>query len=268
MIITCTMSWWASSGGQVWSVIDSQADDVITAELGFIGFPSEVHHHRLQCWVWILESWYWRVYPPLTSWIVHQMGPVGVTLTNVQDALYEEPTQWQEDLGLPNRESPTTFCDWMPHASGELIVSTDYCLLLSCTQENYEVMKRAFVFRTSLVPYSYSSARTAYDEGTELDNYLQCRFNGRDSLIGLSLLRPMYYEFPESPQAYTFDKQVSVVMFDHWILFKDVVHELFCNNVYDIVIVAVFLWSRHPRCSHHYPYGWYNQAGQQDCLDS
>ena len=63
--------------------------------------------------------------------------------------------------------------------------------------------------RASLVPYSYSNARTAYDEGTimywcTVDGAIHCYH-----LTGLSLLRPMYYEFPESPEAYTFDKQVS-----------------------------------------------------------
>lgn len=32
------------------------------------------------------------------------------------------------------------------------------------------------------------------------------------ALTGLSLLRPMYYEFPESPEAYTFDKQVVIIL--------------------------------------------------------
>ena len=32
-------------------------------------------------------------------------------------------------------------------------------------QENYEVMKKFIVLRSSLIPYSYSNAREAYDEG-------------------------------------------------------------------------------------------------------
>ena len=45
------------------------------------------------------------------------------------------------------------------------------------------------VLRAALVPYTYTNARMAYDEG-------------------LSLLRSMYYEFPEEDNAYMFDKQV------------------------------------------------------------
>ena len=33
-------------------------------------------------------------------------------------------------------------------------------------QENYKIMKQFIVLRSSLIPYSYSNARTAYDEGT------------------------------------------------------------------------------------------------------
>ena len=69
-------------------------------------------------------------------------------------------------------------------------------------------MRKFIILRASLVPYSYSNARTAYDEGIILpmysDGVIHCSL-----LTGLSLLRPMYYEFPESPEAYTFDKQVS-----------------------------------------------------------
>lgn len=49
-------------------------------------------------------------------------------------------------------------------------------------------MRQFFVLRAALVPYIYSSARTAYDEG-------------------LSLLRPLYYLLPESPEAYAYDLQ-------------------------------------------------------------
>ena len=58
-------------------------------------------------------------------------------------------------------------------------------------QENYEIMRRSMVLRAALVPYIYTHAREAYDEG-------------------LSLLRPMYYEFPEEDNAYIFDKQVGL----------------------------------------------------------
>ena len=49
-------------------------------------------------------------------------------------------------------------------------------------------MRKFFILRAALVPYIYSSARQAYDEG-------------------LSLLRPLYYLFPEAEEAYTHDLQ-------------------------------------------------------------
>ena len=52
-------------------------------------------------------------------------------------------------------------------------------------------MRRSMVLRAALVPYIYTNARVAYEDG-------------------LSLLRAMYYEFPEEDNAYKFDKQVSL----------------------------------------------------------
>ncbi len=66
---------------------------------------------------------------------------------------------------------------------------TRSCDSVSIIQENYEIMRDFIILRASLVPYIYSNARTAYDEG-------------------ISLLRPMYYDFPEKDNAYTYDKQV------------------------------------------------------------
>lgn len=49
-------------------------------------------------------------------------------------------------------------------------------------------MRSFLILRASLVPYIYSNARVAHDEG-------------------LSLLRPLYYYYPEAPEAYTFDHE-------------------------------------------------------------
>lgn len=54
--------------------------------------------------------------------------------------------------------------------------------------ENYEIMRSAIRTRAALIPYIYSNSRYAYDHG-------------------LSLLRPMYYDSPDSEQAYQFDHQ-------------------------------------------------------------
>lgn len=71
-------------------------------------------------------------------------------------------------------------------------------------------MKAAILLRHSLIPYIYSAARTAYTEGL-----LKSSFTKNSKLcvlhafnIGLSLIRPMYYEFPENEEAYSFRTQV------------------------------------------------------------
>ena len=48
---------------------------------------------------------------------------------------------------------------------------------------NFEAMKKAMLLRYSLIPYIYANARFAYDSG-------------------ISLIRPMYYEYPETEEAY------------------------------------------------------------------
>jgi alpha-glucosidase len=50
------------------------------------------------------------------------------------------------------------------------------------------VMRDAFLLRYALIPYIYTAARAAYD-------------------TGISLLRPMYYEHPDAPEAYDFKDQ-------------------------------------------------------------
>lgn len=51
--------------------------------------------------------------------------------------------------------------------------------------DNAKVMRDAFVLRYALIPYLYSASRQAYD-------------------TGLSPLRPLYYDYPEAPEAYEF----------------------------------------------------------------
>ena len=45
------------------------------------------------------------------------------------------------------------------------MVQTCNTFVLIDQQENYEIMRKFIILRSSLVPYSYSNARTAYDEG-------------------------------------------------------------------------------------------------------
>jgi alpha-glucosidase len=48
-----------------------------------------------------------------------------------------------------------------------------------------EIMRNSYLLRYALIPYIYTAAREAYD-------------------TGISMLRPMYYDWPESPEAYDF----------------------------------------------------------------
>jgi len=54
--------------------------------------------------------------------------------------------------------------------------------------ENFQAMRKCYDLRYSLVPYIYTSARQAYD-------------------TGISLCRPMYYEWPKEQQAYEFKNE-------------------------------------------------------------
>ena len=118
------------------------------------------------------------------------------------------------------------------------------------------IMRTAMLLRASLLPYIYSNARFAYDEGMLLLDLCEWADAAYYSLVpslsnpqifyhlqgeksgffilqaikiwalerlgtrlvyytsvhittGLSLLRPMYYEFPDVAEAYTFDHQVA-----------------------------------------------------------
>lgn len=53
---------------------------------------------------------------------------------------------------------------------------------------NFKLMKEAFELRYSLVPYIYTQARKAYD-------------------TGISICRPLYYDYPEANEAYIYEKE-------------------------------------------------------------
>jgi len=54
--------------------------------------------------------------------------------------------------------------------------------------ENFEIMSDAFRLRHALLPYIYSAARKSYDSG-------------------ISICKPMYYDYPKSNEAYDFKNQ-------------------------------------------------------------
>lgn len=91
-------------------------------------------------------------------------------------------------------------------------------------------MRQFFILRASLVPYIYSSARQTYDEG-------------------LSLLRPLYYLFPEAPEAYDYDMQY---MFGNDLLVAPVTEPV--DPITQMVIKKI--WIPEVGSPHRYIYMW------------
>ena len=93
-------------------------------------------------------------------------------------------------------------------------------------QENYQIMRKAMIQRAALVPYIYTQAYTAHKTGTYNCDKFEI------SCTGLSILRPMYYEYRTVPEAMTYgDTQVK----HHTctVLLPCIVCVMFCS---------VFLW--------------------------
>jgi alpha-glucosidase (family GH31 glycosyl hydrolase) len=109
---------------------------------------------------------------------------------------------WSHDIGghinpLSTRlsKSPELFTRWVEWGAFSPIFRThankDHRLerrIWMYPQENFEAMRKAIVQRYALIPYIYTYGRFAYDSG-------------------VSLIRPMYYEYPDLDKAYTYPGQ-------------------------------------------------------------
>lgn len=106
---------------------------------------------------------------------------------------------WGHDLGghWMRNEAPTEpelFTRWLQYGVFSPIFkthSTRSALLerrIWMFPDYYEYMKDALELRYALTPYIYDMAREAYE-------------------TGISLCRPLYYEYPEAPQAYTWKQE-------------------------------------------------------------
>jgi alpha-glucosidase len=69
--------------------------------------------------------------------------------------------------------------------AGKLVDATSERRIWAYPAEYAAAMRDALVLRYSLIPYVYSAARTAYD-------------------TGISLIHPLYYDYPEAVEAYEF----------------------------------------------------------------
>lgn len=99
---------------------------------------------------------------------------------------------WSHDIGghMPGVVSPELFTRWIQFGVFSPILRThttknpDSERRIWAYPEPYSaVMRDAYLLRYALIPYIYTSARQTYD-------------------TGLSICRPMYYEWPESAEAY------------------------------------------------------------------
>lgn len=103
---------------------------------------------------------------------------------------------WSHDLGGHTAPSPPElYTRWVQWGAFSPIFRTH------CTKnanndrriwiypyENYRIMRQAMLLRQALVPYIYTFARRAHD-------------------TGLSILLPMYFDWPDEPAAYQADQQ-------------------------------------------------------------
>lgn len=109
---------------------------------------------------------------------------------------------WSHDIGghynsesLANKQNPEIFTRWVEwgafspifrtHATND---STIDRRIWKYPEANFNAMRKAIQQRYALLPYIYTMARYAYDSG-------------------ISLIRPMYYEFPELSKAYKLPHQ-------------------------------------------------------------
>ena len=101
---------------------------------------------------------------------------------------------WSHDIGghMPGPVDAELYTRWIQFGLFSPILRTHTTKnpqaerrIWAYPSEYATIMRDAFLLRYALIPYLYSASRHAYDEG-------------------LSLLRPLYYDYPGSPEAYEF----------------------------------------------------------------
>jgi alpha-glucosidase len=101
---------------------------------------------------------------------------------------------WSHDIGghMPGEVAPELYTRWVQWGVFSPILRTHTTKnpnaerrIWAYPPQYAETMRDAFLLRYALIPYIYTAAREAYD-------------------TGISMLRPMYYDYPEAPEAYDF----------------------------------------------------------------
>lgn len=77
-------------------------------------------------------------------------------------------------------------------------------------------MRTAVLLRQALIPYIYNNAHTAYEQGQCSCMCARHSLKAGPVLAGLSLIRPMYYEFPLDDNAYTYEGQVEFSYIEYY----------------------------------------------------
>jgi len=107
---------------------------------------------------------------------------------------------WSHDIGghMRGESTPELYTRWVQFGAFSPILRThctkaDYIggierRIWAYPLENFYAMREAFHLRNSLIPYIYTAAREAYD-------------------TGISMCRPMYYDFPKEYNAYNVKNQ-------------------------------------------------------------
>ncbi len=104
---------------------------------------------------------------------------------------------WSHDIGghMPGKVSPELYTRWIQFGVFSPILRTHTTKnpeaerrIWAYPVDYFLVMRDAFLLRYALIPYIYTYARKAYD-------------------TGISLCRPMYYDYPEKEEAYSFKDQ-------------------------------------------------------------
>lgn len=104
---------------------------------------------------------------------------------------------WSHDIGghMPGLITPELYTRWIQFGVFSPILRTHTTKnaqaerrIWAYPTRYFMAMRNAILFRYSLIPYIYTASRDAYD-------------------TGVSICRPMYYDYPELPQAYQFKDQ-------------------------------------------------------------
>ncbi|HEY6915631.1 MAG TPA: glycoside hydrolase family 31 protein [Paludibacter sp.] len=101
---------------------------------------------------------------------------------------------WSHDIGghqQPGANNPELYLRWIQYGVFSPILRTHATNASNIERriwkyDNFPLMRKAIELRYALIPYIYTYARYAYDNG-------------------VSLCRPMYYDYPEKDEAYTYD---------------------------------------------------------------